>query len=205
MLDRFATRARFARVFVATLGAVLLLLGLAWPALAQRQPTPEPTTPCVDCVLYAYTDLNLRKAPSLEAVVLSRVPKGAAVRRTTGAVQNGYAPVVYAGIPGWVVALGLVVSPTEVEPDATAVPPAAAGPTRVPAPAPVPATTVASERVALSTINLRSGPSADAAVIATIPTGGLMTLTGEGAEGGYVTVVYNGTPGWVYADLIGVP
>jgi len=194
MLDWLAARSAVGRLLpVVALCAALVALAPALPAVAQQ------ATPCVDCVLYAYTDLNLRKAPSLDAVVLARVPKGAAVRRTAGAEQNGYAPVLYAGIPGWVVALGLVTSPAEVEPDATPAP--TATPTSTPAPTP-PASS-STQRVALSTLNLRAGPGLAAPVIATIPVGGVMTLTGEGAEGGYVTVVYGGTSGWVYADLIG--
>jgi uncharacterized protein YraI len=60
-------------------------------------------------------------------------------------------------------------------------------------------------RVALVGLNLRSGPSEDDPVVATIPAGGMMTLTREGAENGYVTVDYGGAVGWVFADLIGEP
>jgi uncharacterized protein YraI len=178
------------------LGAVLLVpafaLVPALPVAAQQ------AAPCVDCVLYAYTDLNLRKGPAIDAVVLARVPRAAAVRRTTGAEVNGYAPVTYAGIPGWVVALGLVASPAEVEPDAAPAPTAAPA-----APAPAPPAASANQRVTLAPLNLRAGPSPDAALVGMLPAGTVVTLTGAGAEGGYVTVDANGTPGWLLADLIG--
>ena len=174
---------------------------MLWAALlafmSPMTATAQQATPCIDCVLYAYTDLNLRKGPAIDTVVLARVPKGAAVRRTAGAEINGYAPVTYAGIPGWVVALGLVTSPAAVEPDA------APAPVTTPTPAPPPPAAATNQRVTLSTLNLRAGPSPDAAVIATLPAGSVVTLTGAGAEGGYVTVDANGNSGWVYADLIG--
>lgn len=203
MLDRFVQRLAAGHlVRLVALTAALLLAALPLPAVAQQQ--QQQATPCVDCVLYAYTDLNLRKAPSLEAVVVARVPKAAAVRRTAGAEMNGYAPVTYAGIPGWVVALGLVVSPADVEPDIAPAPTATAPSAPTPTPA-VPPAIAPNERVALAPLNLRAGSGPDAVIVTTIPTGGVLTLTGEGAEGGYVTAVYGDATGWVYADLIGVP
>ena len=184
MLRRVVPRSVGVAVRTAILCAALLALMAPMGATAQQ------ATPCIDCVLYAYTDLNLRKGPAIDTVVLASVPKGAAVRRTAGAEINGYAPVTYAGIPGWVVALGLVASPAAVAPDAA---PAAAAPPLA----------AANQRVTLSALNLRVGPSPDAAVITTLPAGSVVTLTGAGAEGGYVTVDANGNSGWVYADLIG--
>lgn len=183
---------------VAAFALVPLLIGPSF--LMPTAVSAQQATPCVNCVLYAYTELNLRKAPALDAAVLTFIPKGAAVQRNAGSEINGYAPVTYLGVTGWAVALGLVSSPTEVEPDATPVPTAV--PTSTPTPTAVPAPT-ANQRQALSGLNLRSGPSIDASVIATIPHGGVMTLTNAGAENGYVTVDYGGTTGWVYADLIG--
>ncbi len=171
------------RVLVAGLALIGMLLAPAGSA-AQN---------CTNCLVYAYTELNLRQEPRLDAPVLRFIPAGHAVQRTAGAESNGYAPVVYDGVPGWAIALGLVASPGDV--DDVGGP--AAGPEE-PAPA-------ASENVrfTLSPLLLRGEPSAVGEAILTMPEGATVTLTREGAENGYVTVVYDGTRGWAYADLLG--
>jgi uncharacterized protein YraI len=146
---------------------------------------------CVNCTLYARTELNLRQQPSITAPVLRFVPAGAGVHRETGKDVDGYAPVTFQGVSGWVVALGLVTSPGEVEASA-------------PVAAPVPPVSD-DVRVTLEPLMLRSGPSAEDEPILVMPQGETVTLTREGAENGYVTVDYGGTPGWAYADLIARP
>ncbi len=159
---------------------------------------------------YAYVELNMRAEPDPNATIVAFVPRGAQVTRTGGAEVNGYIPVVYLGAPGWVIALGIVDRPEDVAPAGsdpfaptpTPTPtPAAGAPT--PTPAPVPATS--DTRVTLSALVLRAGPSTDAAAILVMPEGATVTLTGEGAENGYVTVDYGGTRGWAYADLLARP
>src|SRR4051812_31610332 len=173
---------------------MLLLVGLN-PAAGGAQ-----SQSCTNCTLYARTELNLRQGPSLTATVLRFIPAGAPVQRTTGAESNGYAPVIYDGVSGWAVALGLVASPKET--DAVAARVTTAPPPVTTAPAPV---TTSETRVTLSPLMLRSGPGVDDEPILVIPEGGRLTLTQEGAENGYVTVDYDGTTGWVYADLIARP
>ncbi|MCC7023918.1 MAG: SH3 domain-containing protein [Thermomicrobiales bacterium] len=159
---------------------IVLLAALLLPPLGASAQT------CTSCTLYAITELNLRQDPSIDAPVLRFVPAGSPVYRSAGAEVNGYAPVTYDDVPGWVVALGLVASPDEIEPVA---PPAPDG----------------DARVTLSPLLLRSGPSPDAEPILVMPEGATVTLTGEGAQDGYVTVDYDGQPGWAYADLLGEP
>ncbi len=89
----------------------LLVVALT-PALTIAQTTTQP-------VVYAVTELNLRKGPSIDDAVLAFVPLGAEVQRATGQVTNDYAPVTYNGMTGWVVALGLVASPDLVDPVAS--------------------------------------------------------------------------------------
>jgi uncharacterized protein YraI len=169
---------------------VMLLLVTLNPATGRAQ-----SQSCTNCTLYARTELNLRQGPSLTAAVLRFIPAGAPVQRTTGAESNGYAPVIYDGVSGWAVALGLVATPQEI--DAVAAPA-----TTAPAAAPV---TTSETRVTLSPLMLRSGPAVEDEPILVIPEGGRLTLTREGAENGYVTVDYDGVTGWVYADLIARP
>jgi uncharacterized protein YgiM (DUF1202 family) len=173
---------------------ITLLVVVLAPGLSAAQTTTEPT-------VYAVTELNLRKGPSIDDAVLAFVPLGAGVQRAPGQETNAYAPVTYNGVMGWVVALGLVASPDLVDTVET-----------VPAPAPIlePAPEAISSplasgdaRVTLEPLMLRDGPAVDAEVLAGMPQGSLVTLTREGAENGYVTVDYGGLLGWAYADLLG--
>ncbi len=158
---------------------------------------------------YAYVELNMRAEPDANATIIAFVPRGAQVTRTGGAVVNGYAPVVYLGASGWVVALGIVDRPEDVSPagsDPFAPPPTPTPtPTGAPAPAPTPAPVASDVRVTLAGLVLRAGPSINAEPILVMPAGATVTLTREGAENGYVTVDYGGAHGWAYADLLARP
>ena len=183
VVKRWAT---WARALVA-LGAFVFALVLI--------PTAGLAQDCPDC-LYAVTELNLRQEPSLKADVLRFVPQGAAVQRLEGAEVGGYAPVSFDSVPGWVVALGLVTSPEEIDAPTEAV-------GGVDSSVVTPSTTSADARFTLEPLLLRNGPSADAEPILTMPEGAEVTLTREGAENGYVTVAYDGVTGWAYAELLG--
>ena len=188
-MSAFATanRRTVSRARTALAGALAALI-LA-PALVAAQTTTDPT-------VYASTALNMRKGPGSSDAILTVVPLGAEVLRGTGAATNGYAPVTYNGVTGWVVALGLVGSIEEVT--------AATGPDPAPTTeSSAPVLYSADVRYALRPLLLRSGPGLDAEPIATMPEGAVVTLTREGAEAGYVTVDYDGLRGWAYADLLG--
>jgi uncharacterized protein YraI len=167
---------------------VAMLVGLAAAPIGGAAQT------CTDCELYAVEELNLRQEPSLEAAVLRFIPAGAAVQRSAEPEVNGYAPVVYDGVPGWAVSLGLVATPEEV---------AAVGSVAEPVEITTDAVADADLRYTLSPLLLRSGPSSEAEPVLTMPEGAYVTLTREGAENGYVTINYDGTLGWAYADLLG--
>jgi uncharacterized protein YraI len=176
-------------VHAALAGAVAALI--LTPALVAAQTAADPTA-------YASTSLNMRKGPGSADAILAVVPLGAEVLRGSGAATNGYAPVTYNGVSGWVVDLGLVGSVEEVT--------AATGPDPAPAPATensAPVLYSGDVRWALRPLLLRSGPDAEAEPIATMPEGAVVTLTREGVENGYVTVDYDGLQGWAYADLLG--
>jgi uncharacterized protein YraI len=166
---------------VAVLTALLLPLVLTpISSLAQE---------CTDCVVAAATELNLRQDPSLEAPVLRIVPEGTALQQSAGTETNGYVPVSYDGVSGWVIADGLAPSPEEAGVGAATAPPSAP-------------TTSPDARVALAPLLLRSGPSIEAEPILEMPEGAVVTLTREGAENGYVTVDFDGVIGWAYADFL---
>src|SRR4051795_159455 len=80
-------------------GAVLIaILGLLWmPGVGAAQ---EAT--CTDCAAYATTELNLRQDPSQDAPILRIVPAGGELTLTPEADVNGYTPVTYDSVPGWV-------------------------------------------------------------------------------------------------------
>jgi uncharacterized protein YraI len=182
-----ATRRIVSRARPALAGAIAALI-LA-PALVAAQ-TTDPT-------VYASSALNMRKGPGSSDAILAVVPLGAEVLRGSGAATNGYAPVTYNGISGWVVDLGLVGSVEEVT--------AATGPDPAPGPteSAAPALYSGDVRYTLRPLLLRSGPDLEADPIATMPEGAVVTLTREGVDNGFVTVDYDGLQGWAYADLLG--
>lgn len=165
------------------------LVGMAAsPALSVAQTTAKPAA-------YAVSDLNLRKGPGSSDAIFTVVPLGGEVQRRAGEVTNDYAPVTYNGITGWVVDLGLVATPEEVE--------LANAPQ---SPTETPLELFGSDvRVTLTPLMLRGAPDMSAEPIAGMPEGSVVTLTQEGWENGYVTVDYGGAQGWAYADLLGEP
>ena len=114
--------------------------------------------------------------------------------RGAGAETNRLVPVTYGGVSGWVSADGVFPAPKSIAGYATT------ASTAPPAP---PTTTSSNARVTLAPLMLRSAPAMEAEPILVIPLGGVVTLTREGAENGYVTVDYGGVRGWAYADLLG--
>ena len=169
---------------IAVLAALLLPLVLT--------PTTGVAQECIDCVISAATELNLRQDPSLEAPIVHIVPEGTSLQRAAGEETNGYVPVSYDGVSGWVIADGLVPSSEAAAVGAATAPPTAP-------------TTNADARVTLAPLLLRGGPSIEAESILEMPEGAVVTLTREGAENGYVTVNFDGIVGWAHADFLGEP
>lgn len=120
-------------------------------------------------------DLNLRAGPSFDDAVLLVMPAGSSVFRGADLV-NGFRYVDYLGTSGWAYAQYLTGDDGQSGSD--------------------------NERVTLVDLNLRAGPSAADAVILVMPVGSSLTLTRDAAANGYVTVLYNGTYGWAYADFL---
>jgi SH3 domain-containing protein len=180
---------RFAWVVV----AALLGMGMA-PRLAAAQS-------CDNCTVYAVDALNLRESPSGDATVLASVPAGGEVWRRAAGTVDGYAPVAYGELWGWVIDSGLSAAPSDAAPASDG----SANASASDASATDAASADAATRATLAGLNLRGGPSEDDPVIATLPEGALVTLTYDGYENGYVKVDYDGATGWVYADLLGDP
>jgi uncharacterized protein YraI len=139
------------------------------------------------------SDLNLRAEPSLDAEVIEVMPAGAEVRVIGSAEDadgNLWTNVLYGDIEGWA-SSEFVVPSEEDDAASTAASSASSSP--------------ADERIALVDLNLRAGPSTADEILLVIPAGGSMSLTGEGAENGFVTVLFDGTSGWVAAEFIARP
>jgi uncharacterized protein YraI len=166
------------------LGAVLVALFLA--------PAGSAAQTCPNCAVAA-TALNLRQEPGADAAILRVVPAGASMEQTGGEETNGYVPVTYDSVPGWVVASGLEGTSTTNGTSGAANGTAVGGN----------GAAADDQRVTLAPLVLRDGPSIDDGVILAMPEGSVVTLTGAGDENGYITVDYNGTTGWAYADLLG--
>lgn len=178
--------------------AALLASALAFSQVVSLAPTyaQETVSGVPANLVYAATDLNLRKGPGEGDVVFTTIPYGAELERRDGGLVNDYIPVRYQGIDGWVFALGVVATPQAL-----------------PAPAPDDATPDDSfvafdsslERVTIASLLLRAAPSLDAEPLTGMPEGSVVYLTQEGYENGYITVDYGGLQGWAYADLLAEP
>ena len=127
------------------------------------------------------TDLNLRSGPGLGNGVLRVIPAGATVT-ITGGGEAGFLPVTYAGTSGWAASQYLSIG----------------GGSAAPAP---PASSPTGTATATTALNLRASASTGSAVLAVIPAGGVVTLTGN-SQAGFLSVTFNGTAGWAYADYL---
>ena len=189
------SRASVVRIAART---TLLASALTFAQLASTLPSTaqETVTGAPANLVYAATDLNLRKGPGESDVLFTTIPYGAELERREGGLVNDYIPVRYEGIDGWVFALGVVATPQSL-----------------PAPAPDAASGDDSfvafdsdlERVTISPLLLRAAPSLDAETLTGMPEGSVVYLTQEGYENGYITVDYDGLQGWAYADFLAEP
>ena len=126
------------------------------------------------------TDLNLRSGPGLSNGVLRVIPAGASVS-VTGTAQNGFLPVTYAGTSGWAASQYLT----------------SGGGATTPPPASSPTGTA----TATTDLNLRASASTSSAILAVIPAGGVVNLTGN-SQAGFRSVTFNGISGWAYGDYL---
>lgn len=131
--------------------------------------------------------LNLRSGPGLSYAVLAVMPDGAAVT-LTGESGNGFLGVVYNGTSGFAFADYLSTS--------------GGGSAPAPAPETPPSGNVTgSATVNVSALNLRSGPGTSYGVVAVMPQGASVSLTGDSSNG-FAGVIYNGASGWAFAEYL---
>jgi uncharacterized protein YraI len=136
--------------------------------------------------------LNLRSDASLSAGVVAVMPMSSRVE-VTGGSRNGFYPVTYRGTSGWAYGQYLRF-------DSGADPgPADSG--NAPAPAPPPSAGNEKATVVGGSLNLRSGAGLNYSVLAVMPNAAEVTLTGQ-SSGNWLSVSYNGTAGWAFADYL---
>ena len=114
---------------------------------------PPPPEPVPDANATTTGTLNLRSGPGTSFGVLTVMPAGSRVV-LTGQQSNGFRSVSYNGQNGWAAETYLAIDGT----------------------VPVPTNTSAT---ATERLNLRSGPDTSSSVLAVIPAGGVVTLTGQ--------------------------
>ena len=142
----------------------------------------------------------LRDQPGYDAAALAELADGSALEVTgevvTAADGTAWVPVVVAGQSGYVPAGYVGAAFTAAPADDAEVPPPAEA-----APEPVAAAPSGVAAATTTEANLRAAPSMEADVLAMLPPGTPLSVTGE-LENGFVPVTANGTTGWVAVDLI---
>lgn len=134
-------------------------------------------------------DLNLRSSPTLSADVLTVIPSGGAVS-LLGESENGFSRVTYAGTTGWAYATYLTSGGNAPDP-APAAPQAPAAPG------------VTGSAVTTADLNLRAAPNTSSEVLAVMPYGASVTLTGQ-SQNAFYAVRHQGTEGWAHSDYLSV-
>lgn len=134
---------------------------------------------------YTTTGLNLRSGPSTGDGVILVMRSGSAVT-LTGQSSNGFVSVDYNGTSGWAYESYL----------------SSSGGGSSSSGSDSGATSSATGTAYTTTgVNLRSGAGTSYSIITVVPTGAAVTLRGSTANN-FVSVTYNGSNGWLYADYV---
>lgn len=157
--------------------------GITHDEACGNAPEPEPTTPPTTGGNATVIDgaLNLRSSPSYSASVVTVMPGNSRVT-VTGGSQNGFYPVTYSGTTGWALGTYLDIDAGQ-DPGSDDDDPPPTGET---------ATVIDGD------LNLRSSASTSGSVLAVMPDGATVSLTGQSSNG-FLSVSYQGTAGWAYA------
>jgi uncharacterized protein YgiM (DUF1202 family) len=184
-------------------------------APAETLPAPATSPSEVPANPVSAADLNLRAGPSFGDLVLMVIPAGAALV-PTGEWSQGFVGITYDGNYGWVDSawlaageVGVDSAPPAATKDVALLQEASPAPVTVAEPAPTKdaalvgdLSAVAGETAyATDVVNLRAGPSESSEVLRVLPLGGPATITGAPSNG-WTPVWYNGTAGYISADLL---
>lgn len=132
---------------------------------------------------YATTSLNLRSGPSTGDGVVLVMRSGSAVT-LTGQASNGFVSVDYNGTSGWAYESYLSASGGSGGDSGSGATDSATG-----------------TAYTTTSVNLRSGAGTSYSVITVVPSGAAVSLSGSTANN-FVSVTYNGSSGWLYADYV---
>ncbi len=163
------------------------LTGYAYAAYLQigSNPTPTPTTPAGQTATVIDGSLNLRSGAGTNFSVILVMPGGSTVT-ITGALTNGFYPVRYGTTNGYASATYLQIGGTPSSPTPTATAPA-----------------IDTATVIDGALNLRAGPSTNTSVLAVMPGGSTVSITGS-VTNGFYPVRYNGINGFASATYLQV-
>lgn len=128
--------------------------------------------------------LNLRSGPGTSNSVVVVMPRGASVT-LTGKSQNGFRSLTYAGYNGWASDTYLRISGTSSPNTPPSQPPPSSSGS---------ATTT-------DALNLRAGAGLSYTVVAVMPRGATVSLTGKSANG-FRELTWNGRTGWASAEYL---
>lgn len=149
--------------------------------------------------------VNFRSGPSENDSIISVIPDGGLVA-LTGDSFNGYYSIIYTDRSGW--AHGGSIFGTSgddgaapVEQPALPETPVAPDEPAVEETVPVGDDVTGSATVVDGSLNLRSGPGTDYAVVSTLPDGSAVELLGD-EQANFLPVSFNGTTGWASADFL---
>lgn len=127
--------------------------------------------------------LNLREGPGTSFAVIKVIPSGATVE-VTGAAQFGYLPLTHGGTSGWASADYLTAGGGSSNGSSNT----ASGP-------------AGTRYVMDGRLNLRSGPGTSYGVVAVMPDGAAVSLTGE-VSNGFSKLTWSGTTGWAATQYL---
>ncbi len=157
------------------------------PPAVKPAPTAVPNVPSPTGNARVTEALNLRSQANTTSSVIQVMPTGASVT-LTGRSSGDFLQLEYRGRTGWA-------HKTWIKADTASTPSKP-----VPAPAP-PVTNVKGNAQVTEALNLRSQANTSSSILATMPAGASITLTGE-VSGLFYKVQYNGTTGWAHKDWI---
>jgi uncharacterized protein YraI len=197
-------RKQWLLVSIVSLG---LMLAVVVPTMAQTstatsapQPTNPPLTASTDFFATSNFRARVRSGPGTQYTVLGQLRQGDALDITGRLANNRWLRVNFNGQEGWVSAALF-----DVTGDIATAPEATAGPNAVLRQTSAQSSVAQSGDVTVVTrvnANLRSTPSVTGDVIATIPFGTQLQVTGRTANNNWVRVSFNNQTGWVSSGLL---
>ena len=200
-------RKQWLLVSIVSLGLMLAVVvptmaqtSTATPSSATPQPTNPPLTASTGFFATANFRANVRSGPGTQYTILGKVRQGDALDITGRLANNQWLRVNFNGQEGWVsAALFKVTGDIATAPEATAGPNAVLRQTSAQSSAAQSGDVTVVTRV---NANLRSTPSVNGEVIATIPFGTQLQVTGRNATNNWVRVSFNNQTGWISSGLL---